>query len=270
MEIQKKYKAQILVIILIALAILSIFVLVIAATARRDTIERIQNEQYEVALSIAEGRLTQVINTPDVCSYSSGIYTCTDTSPNTSEKYETIVSVENSNQINNMLIEQDRNLKLNLNNYRGNIIFNWSSSSGSMAWIFSIDFQTSSGEYKTNKIMFNNDNFFTNPTNTPNCINSAPPNQQLTININDCGVDSNANILALRIKPLGANATVTISGANNFPEQVRLVTAKTYIKSDTNKTPPVAIVELQEPLYDSFVEIFDYVWRSESEIRFDD
>lgn len=308
----KNKSGQILVVVLLALTIISIFVVVVATNARRDVVERVQNEQYEQALSLSEDKLLRILN-DDFDPVEEGCqeiingsevtgYTCIvspEEGTDSSEQVQIDIDINEEIEINNLSVKKDAILKIGLKeditnttagSYKDYLDFSWT---GNVAWIFSLDYRNrSTGEFGVIKDVYDgNSTFFNNPDH---CFNFAQfggngTSNAIRINLNSVGNTANGSdnclspissydFLALRMRPLmqgsGTPTTdLTLEGYRQtsltdaaLPPQVRVITAESYSLTTGTEVAPRAILEVQEPLFKSPVEILDYVLRSEQPV----
>jgi len=292
-KLQKKLNAQILVVILVALAILSIFVVIVATNARRDFIESAQNRQYEQAITVGEEKLVLLANgdIKDDCQTFNSIssQTCTDTDgiyiytgikydETSDDTMEVKISQSVSQTIKNLQLDKDRSVTVKLKDenimFKKQLDVTWTDKDDSTVLLeFNIDYINASGEYKTAKELVNPGEFNNDTNEDLNItLTGVEQNNSHTYTINLESFDN--IILALRLKaimPNGStdlftNISIVPSTTTNYPNQVSLATAETRSISSGQFDTPVAILELQKPLHDSPFEIFDYVLRSQGQI----
>ncbi|MEI7578760.1 MAG: hypothetical protein WCJ58_01825 [bacterium] len=281
---------QILVILLLALSILSIFVVVIATNARKDTIESVQNKQYEQALALAEEELLNAaggtrgqgcsIPLPDLIN-NTNYYTCTGLKPDaTSQDLMDIKITETQEKNLNEPVQKDSTLKVKLGNgittgYNQSLEVSWI---GNATILFSLDYIDNTGAYKTAKDVANPDVVFGTGA-TQACfaftnLTSTTANINIEATKNSCFPDG-TKFLALRIKPLMtgnvASASVTISvkasHPENLPNQVKVIIAEAYSTTAGQTDTPKAILELRQPLNDPPMELLDYVLRTQGTVK---
>lgn len=293
---KQKLNGQILVVLLLALSILSIFVVVVATNARKDVVETFQNQQYEQSLSTAENKLLQVVTGEieldplepgwdgNACDSIGTTITCEYTDPaedESDDKITTKITISEESNFTNLPVEKDSSIKLLLNNYRGKLKIDWSIDA---AWMISIDYQVGT-EYRVEKDVYDNTGLFNAPIKT--CF-GVGPNQGIVVNggnsitldlatafvgtsAPNC-IPSGATLVSLRLKPLmdisgGTITNLSVTALdNNFPAQVQKVIAESKSSVSGNNIP-TAIVELLDPLYESPIELFDYVLRTENEVK---
>jgi len=290
-KLHKKLNAQILVVILVSLAILSIFIVIVATNARRDFIESAQNRQYEQAITVGEEKLVLLANgdLEDDCSSSectydidTNIYTYTNIKydETSDDVMEVKISQSVSKTIENLQLDKDRSVTIKLkegnNSFTNQLHISWTDKDNSTVLLeFNVDYINNSGEYKTAKELVD-PNDFNNDTNQDlDIIKKQDGTNGDNIHTYTINLESFNNVLALRIKAIMPNVSstdlftkisVVPSTSTNYPNQVSLATAETRSISSGQFDTPVAILELQKPLHDSPFEIFDYVLRSQGQI----
>ena len=299
-----KKTGQIMVIVLLVLSILSIFVIVIVSNTRRDITEKVQNKQYQQYYSVTEKKMLQVqgaigteplsASDPQLTSLlQAGSESCqigansvlecnftesgTELEVGTQDSARLNITIQDTNQLNQFTVRQDKNLAINLldannNGYTGNVTVTYNSN---ITLVVAIDYVTlSAGEYRVVKEVKDSSNpeLFTGETHCyPNPENNfALPVNTFTFTFNVATMVQNcAGIAAgtykpvgLRFKPLAGNTDITLSGDANFPDQFRSITGTT--NSLVNPNSPVTVLELNYPLVSSPLGILDYVLRTES------
>ncbi|MCA9383897.1 hypothetical protein KC909_06065, partial [Candidatus Dojkabacteria bacterium] len=173
-------------------------------------------------------------------------------------------------------IEQDRNLKLSLEDFDGELEISWTNNT---TWEFTLDYiDLTDNRYYSVKDVYDDLSLFINPTNL--CFTSLPvptanPNNRVVLNLQDpfnasCLSNGRGNyeLVALRLKPLGSSTNVSVirTSGTGYPAQVRVITSEAFSNVQDVPNVPKAVVELLQPLYESPIELFDYVYRGETTV----
>lgn len=260
---------------MLALAIISILLVLISKTVRRDTFDQIQADQYEEYYSAVEQELLKIISGQSDCDLETG-NNCTNI-PLDQLKFSGVlndnylnVSAETKDHFENIAIGKDKNLKIPLDGFNGELSFSWK---GEVAWVVNIDYQTNSGEYKTSQSIYDKSDIF-NPGDPVTCLNFIPEgtNNRFKFDISQCleGVlfelPGSYTALAVRLKPIMKNGTsteLTLEGHSGgiLPPQATVILATAVIDDDLGTSPAIQL-ELQIPTEDPSLEILDYALRT--------
>lgn len=293
---QKKYlpkiKAQILVVVLIALSILSIFVVVVASNARRDAQQTIQNKQYEQAVTVGEEVLLtaidQLSNLVDLgCNDLGGgtTWNCK-IKPEEGEgeilsQNEIVVDLTIDNQvreIKNYSLQKDKNLSVVLNGFDDQLNVSWTNNA---SWIITLDYIVNgTNQYGSIKDIYDDEdiNLFP-PTAVHSCFNFSSGNtSSFEINLRTANLclPANTNLLEIRFKPLmntssGATLLSVSDDAGALPPQAIVYFVKAYsaavVEVEEDQNVPIAELEAVVPLNSTSMELLDYVFRSEQDLN---
>lgn len=278
---KQKLSGQILIVLLLALAIISVLLVLISRNTRRDTIDQIQSELYEDYYSAVEKELFQII--------SGGSKECSLTYLDQNGFCDIVLSsltnkrglsaknliIEKKDVVNftNLVIGKDKNITIKLKpddgspGYVGDLKFSWK---GSVAWVVNIDYQTIDGEYKTTQSIYDKFNIFDDSTNLKNCLSFVDEGaNSFSFNIKTCLDDQTMapyDAIAVRMKPVmkGGNSTaeLTLIGpSTGLPPQARIITATADIDDNLPNSPSIQL-ELQIPTQNPSLEILDYALRT--------
>jgi len=280
---------QILIVLMLALAIISLLLVIISRNVRRDTIDQIQSEQYEDYYSAVEQELFQIISNDSV--------DCTLQDLELNNFCEVALSllegrggisvknlrIEKTDVVNftNLVIGKDKNITIKLlpdgggPGYDGDLKFSWK---GDVAWVVNIDYQTADGEYKTVQSVYDNFDIFDDSENLITCldfIDGAEPNS-FGFNIRQCLVTQTPDpysAISVRMKPVTKDPTgiaeLTLTDSDlGLPPQVRIITATADI-DDTLPNSPSIQLELQIPTQNPSLEILDYALRTNKTVQKD-
>lgn len=269
-----KKPGQILLIFIIALAILSIFVVVIAINVRRDTVETTQNDQYEAFYSLSEEKMLQLLAgelDPSECTII----------PNTTN-YNCIVPYEGSTlnlsltetttpSFENYPLEKDQSLKIGLEDgtdtgYQGAINFSYSGAPAD--WNITIDYLDRNGFYSVSKKVYSSDGLYY-PTPSNDGCTFTDSGTYIRFEINRC-FPGGQSVLALRMKPIMTSGTVNLSlyGDAGLPAQMRTIEAVSTVaqlSAEAGNTPRI-VLQIMQPIHETPIEILDYVLRSDTDI----
>ena len=286
LTLSKTLNGQILIIVMLVLAMISILLVVISRNVRKDATEQLQSEQYEEYYTAIEEELLNIINGNSSCN----IETATPTTPciipldklykasalNDPKLY---VSKNDLIEFNNLVVGKDKSVTIDLDGYDDNLTFSWK---GTVAWVVNIDYLSASGQYKTSESIYDNNTppIFPNSPDFDNCINfiDIPGNpNSFSFNIGDCMTfltaglpDPDYTTLSVRMKPImlsPGTTELTLTGADpGLPPQARIILATGDIDDDLNDSPTIQL-ELLTPLHRPSLEILDYALRTENKIE---
>ncbi len=263
---------QILLIFIIALAILSIFVVVIAINVRRDTVETAQNDQYEAFYSLAEEKLLKLLSgeTLDECVIEpiGNNYNCDIAYEGTTVQLQ--LTETTSNEFENYPLEKDKSIMISLDDgtptgYQG--VINFSYSGASADWNSTIDYIDSNGFYSVSKIVYSSEAIYSGTPDNGSCVFSE--GTVISFEIQDCFAGGRA--LAIRMKPIMTTfGTVNLSlgGTADLPAQMRTIEAVSNVEqlsAEAGSTPRI-VLQIMQPIHEVPIEILDYVLRSETEV----
>jgi hypothetical protein len=283
----KTLNGQILIIVMLVLAMISILLVVISRNVRKDATEQIQSEQYEEYYTAVEEELLNIINgSNDTCN----IETATETTPciiplNKLYKASALndpklyVSKNDLIEFRNLVVGKDKSVTIDLDSYDDNLTFSWK---GTVAWVVNIDYLGANGQYKTSESIYDNNTppIFPNSPDFDNCIDfieiPANPNS-FSFNISDCITSLTASLpdpsyttLSVRMKPImlsPGTTELTLTDADlGLPAQARIILATGDIDDDLNDSPTIQL-ELLTPLHRPSLEILDYALRTENRIE---
>ncbi len=272
MRDRKNYSAQILIVLMLALAIISVLLVLISRNVRRDTIDQIQSEQYENYYSLVEQELLKTLtgNNPNCTTAQLELpLGCNfDLSDLTALGVPASLNIvkDDSSVFNNLVVPKDKNISVNLEGYDGDLEFSWK---GQVAWVVNIDYRHSSGEYKTSQSIY--DNFSIFAESPVNCINFESTGvNSFRINISQClssivpGGSASYTTIALRMRPLIRNSSsteLTLISPSTLPPQVEVIRATADIDDALPNSPSIQL-ELQVPKNSPPLDILDYALRT--------
>lgn len=286
---KQKLPGQILIVLLLALAIISMLLVLISRNTRRDTIDQIQSELYEDYYSAVEKELFQIISGgSNNCSLQyldqNGFCDIVLSSlANNNGLLAKNLKVESKNTVNftNLIIGKDKNITIKLRpddgnpGYVGGLKFSWK---GSVAWIVNIDYQTVDGEYKTTQSIYDKFNIFDDSANLKNCLSFVDEGaNSFSFNIKTC-LDTQTigpyDTIAVRMKPVmkGGNSTAELTlidpsnSSTGLPPQARIITATADIDDGLPNSPSIQL-ELQIPTQNPSLEILDYALRTNKTVK---
>lgn len=282
-----KFSAQILVITLLALVIISIIIVGVFNLATRDVQQTVANREYERLYNAAESRIFELVDEfgkytdvdlPSLVEPSSpselrNIGTnCVTVDPSQIncdfKDGTTLVSMEidDTDEIIDFELGKDDSITLDLSGYRGDIEFNISNSS---AIEFSLVYTLSGEPYVVNDF-FDVDGVFSSnggdPLSDPNGTHAftffpiaGTSNYRFTIgNISGLPLSARPEFITLTGRRNAEGiALLDVSGNAGFPNQIRRITTISYDQAtDTNV---VARVVTQIPLAPQQLALFNYV-----------
>lgn len=305
----KLVKAQILIITLLVLTIIAIITVSLVSLVNRDIQQVASNEQYEDAYNTAETQLKRVLENYSLPSTQLGTistsladyncqeiqrdlnYRCSTTSSEFSDvPLFTEIQVEDTKEIENLVVYKDRTFDINLSGYLESIEFSWNKNA---AIEFSLTYTDTNGDYKVIRDVYDHpidgyvydsylslsDNPLANPNirhpfrfkeaNTPNDDNTS-----VLITISEILTSNglSGTPVSLGVTPrmdgeldsilLNARA---IGGAFSL-NQLRVFTAKTY-NSQANNSTPVANIETKIPLHPQPDSVLDASFLTNGSIR---
>lgn len=273
----KTLNGQILIIVMLVLAMISILLVIISRNVRKDATEQLQSEQYEEYYSAVEEELLNIINRNSTCDLEA-VTSCEIDLNNLSN-----ATVLNANKLyvtkndliefSNLVVGKDKSVTIDLDGYDDNLTFSWK---GTVAWIVNIDYLSPSGQYKTSESIYDNNTppLFPNRDTFINCINfTTISSNSFSFNIGDCLSslpDSPHTSLSVRMRPIMLSPGTTelsLSGVDpGLPPQARIILATADIDDDLNDSPTIQL-ELLTPLHRPSLEILDYALRTENRIN---
>lgn len=278
----KNLSGQILIVLMLALAIISILLVIISRNARRDTIDQIQSEQYETYYSGVEQELFQIVSGgSDDCSLTTlEAGNCEiDLKNRLSSVNAATLKIEKKDVLNfkDLVVAKDKSITIDLlpDEYDGDLKFSWK---GTVAWVVNIDYQVvSTGEYKTIQSIYDNSGIFDDSANIKNCIDFATVpdagSNSFSFNIRNClnKVGGNTDTaIAVRMKPISnsddAVELTLIGPTTGLPPQAQIITATADIDDDLANSPSIQL-ELQIPTHNPSLEILDYALRTNKTVR---
>lgn len=266
----KAYKGQILIILMLALAIISILLVLISKNVRRDTLDQVQSEQYEEYYSAVEQELLKIISGQNPACPEASI-TCDieltglEFSSALSKKMLYIVK-DVVTTFSDIPVGKDKNITIPLEGYKDNLKFSWK---GQVAWVVNIDYKSNIGEYKTSQSIYDNFNIF-EPNDPISCLTFVPDGtNSFTIDLKQClnSVEPSGvyTTISVRMKPIMKNSSTTelslLEPTTGLPPQARIIVATAEIDDDLGNSPSIQL-ELQIPTKDPSLEILDYALRT--------
>lgn len=279
-------KGQILIIIMIVLAIVSIVLVSVSRNIRRDSLNQIQLEQYEDSYSVLEQELLKLAsNTNEFCNmdaldngdcqYSLMI------DSNRNQREQNVTFYMQKEDVINFIdfpIDKDKNISIKLpsTGVSDDFVFRWS---GEVAWMVNIDYKLNE-EYKTvgNVYVGNTSGLINEQTNIVNCLvfNREPAGEKtFGFNINSClsALSNNGETikpLALRLKPLARIDTKAelslLEPTSGLPPQISVIRADADFGTSNPDTPGIQL-ELQIPLQNPYFEFLDYALRTNKIVK---
>lgn len=283
----KNLKGQILVILMIALAIVSIILISVSRNARKDTSSQVQSEQYEEYYSTVEQELLKIVSdtntVPNSCTMESLVtgeciipvvlgamesQSIPDAEGTPKKNANLRVVRQDVLNFSNFVIDKDKSLTINLSNeakgYDGNIKFSWK---GEVSWIVNLDYKSSAGEYKTSQSVYDVSNLFESSTSGL-CKFHTDEENTFYFSINSCIPTSEVSpeILSLRLKPVSKDTSVIaelslLEPKSGIPNQVTIITATAELENPQPDSPSIQL-EMQIPLQNPSFEILDYALRT--------
>lgn len=271
-----KLDAQILVLTLLSLFIISIIAVALFNIANRDVEQTVQNREYTRLLSVAENRVIEVASVyaqdtvalgsitsqdPGCVQETTTKYTCTTNSGSVT----TSTVLEELDAVIDYPLDKDQYIDIALNDYRGVVHFSYT---GTAAFEFGIlTRNTTTGAYKMYTDLFdlhgifssNGGDPFTDPLGNHflNFVNAGGNTYNFTLG---SSVPLNETILRMKItarKPTSGAVGLNLSGAvGAFPKFVRKFTATTY--DSASATGIAATTTAIVPLTPQSFSIFDY------------
>lgn len=257
---------QILIVLMLALAIISILLVLISRNVRRDTLDQLQSEQYEEYYSAVEQELLKIISGESACDIET-LVGCDSLALDLRSGVTNSLAIQKDDIINfsNMVVGRDKSITVPLGGYNGDLKFSWQ---GSVAWVVNIDYLNSSGEYKTSQSIYDNFNIF--PNNPIHCVTNfftSIGTNSFSFNIDDClsSLSSPYTALSVRMKPImrGSDSTELslLEPTSGLPPQARIIRATADINDDLGSSPSIQL-ELQVPTTSPSLEILDYALRT--------
>lgn len=272
----KTLNGQILIIVMLVLAMISILLVIISRNVRKDATEQLQSEQYEEYYSAVEEELLNIINGNSTCDLET-VSSCeidldnlSNTAVLTTNKL--YVTKDDLIEFSNLVVGKDKSVTIDLDGYNDNLTFSWK---GTVAWVVNIDYLSASGQYKTSESVYDNNTppIFPNRDTFVNCINfTTVAVNSFSFNIDDClsSLGPSYTSLSVRMKPIMLSPGTTelsLTGADpGLPPQARIILATADIDDDLNDSPTIQL-ELLTPLHRPSLEILDYALRTENRIE---
>lgn len=271
---QKSYPGQILIVLMLALAIISVLLVLISRNVRRDTVDQLQSEQYETYYSAVEQEMLNAITgnnkdcTPQQLDL--GICNITLNSLQTGGTTATLnITKFEEGVFTNLVVPKDKNITIDLGNdhYRGSFKFSWK---GDVAWVVNIDYQLPTGEYKTTQSIYDKPGLFDDYSNIQNClIFTDEGSNSFSFNLDQC-LPSPSTALSLRMKPIMKTGSVTEltleEPTSGLPPQVQIIRATADIDDALPNSPSIQL-ELQIPMKNPPLEILDYALRTNRTVK---
>jgi len=299
-KLQKKYPAQIMIIVLVLMSVLSIIALSATLTSVRDTEEKTQNTQYQSYYAVGEQKLLDfqqklgrqlydntvatelgVINgdtgtisgTCDVLSKTC-IYDPIDTeqynTTGTKEKVKTSITITDLTKITDFLAKKDKDILIDLEDSSGDILISFSWEGSNVAWNLTID----KLDYTSEKTVYNPDGGpyggSINPaTGLP--VGSCFYFTSVTSNEIKFTIPTGClNRMYFRLRPImtaGSVKIITLSLVGNTKPLQRVLKSITTTSGTTegsgNPDNPTAVLETTYLLVAQPFSLFDYVLRTE-------
>lgn len=268
---------QILIVLMLALAIISVLLVIISRNVRRDTIDQIQSEQYEDYYSAVEQELFQIISggSSDCSLADLDLNDCDIVLSSLAAKagVSANLTITKRDVVNftNLVVGKDKSITIRLlpDGYDGDLKFSWK---GDVAWVVNIDYQTAAGEYKTTQSIYDNTGIFDGPL--INCLNfTSDGTNSFSFNIRQCLLTQTPDPytpIAVRMKPItnsGSVAELTLlEPTTGLPPQARIITATADIDDALPNSPSIQL-ELQIPTQNPSLEILDYALRTNKTVR---
>jgi hypothetical protein len=268
---KKTYQGQILIILMLALAIISIMLVMISKNVRRDTLDQIQSEQYEEYYSAVEQELLKIISGQSL--------SCPETATSCDIELTGLQYIDGLSKrmlyvfkdeiinFSDIVVGKDKSITIPLDNYRDNLKFSWK---GEVAWVVNIDYKIdSTGEYKTSQSIYDNFDIF-NPNSPISCLNFTPDGtNSFEFDIKQCLNQEEPfepyTPISIRMKPLmrGSDSTELslLEPTSGLPPQAKVIIATAEIDDDLGNSPAIQL-ELQIPMKDPTLEILDYALRT--------
>lgn len=272
----KTLNGQILIIVMLVLAMISILLVIISRNVRKDATEQLQSEQYEEYYSAVEEELLNIINGNSTCDLET-VSSCEIDLDNLSNAAvlttnKLYVTKDDLIEFSNLVVGKDKSVTIDLDGYNDNLTFSWK---GTVAWVVNIDYLSASGQYKTSESVYDNNTppIFPNRDTFVNCINfTTVAVNSFSFNIDDClsSLGPSYTSLSVRMKPIMLSPGTTelsLTGADpGLPPQARIILATADIDDDLNDSPTIQL-ELLTPLHRPSLEILDYALRTENRIE---
>lgn len=273
---EKSYSGQILIVLMLALAIISVLLVLISRNVRRDTIDQIQSEQYETYYSSVEQEMLNAItgNNPQCTPQELNLGTCSIVLDHLQTGGTTatlnIVKVAEGT-FTNLVIPKDKNIVIDLDDYKGDFVFSWK---GEVAWVVNIDYRLPSGEYKTSQSIYDKFALFDDSSNIKNCLEfSDEGGNSFKFNLAVCLnkiAPSSSTTISLRMKPIIKTANITEltleEPTSGLPPQVQIIRGTADIDDALPNSPRIQL-ELQIPIKNPPLEILDYALRTNKTVR---
>lgn len=266
-------KAQILVLTLLSMFIISIIAVAIFNIASRDVRQTVQNREYARLQNIAENRVLELaaryangnnpinlVTTQLPCTQTGTTqYTCDNNNAAASSR----IILEDTNAIVDFPLGKDEYFEIDLANYRGSFHFNYT---GTAALEFGLITQnTSTQVYRYYGNIFDINNVMTNNGGNPF---SDPSNNHFLTFVNNISFYSfslgfvtplNENTVKLRVTarmPNQGNISLDLRADTGSPNFARKITSSTY--DPNTATGVVATVSSVIPLAPQALSVFDY------------
>lgn len=286
---RKVLNGQILIIIMLALAIISILLVIISRNVRRDTLDQIQAEQYEEYYSAVEQELLKIISGQSVdCGdilNDPSIIECnvllSNVRPSVDLNNRELKVVKTEERFfDNLVVGKDKSITIDLDNggngYTGDLEFGWK---GDVAWVINIDYMSAGLEYRTSQSIYDKFSIF-NEGPVLNCLNftDGMSSNTFSFNINQCLArlaseraenPADYTALSVRMKPImnydGTAELTLISAGSDLPPQVTVIVATGDFDDDLGNAPGIQL-ELQVPTKNPSLEILDYALRTNKDL----
>lgn len=272
----KTLNGQILIIVMLVLAMISILLVIISRNVRKDATEQLQSEQYEEYYSAVEEELLNIINGNSTCDLET-VSSCEIDLDNLSNAAvlttnRLYITKDDLIEFSNLVVGKDKSVTIDLDGYDDNLTFSWK---GTVAWVVNIDYLSASGQYKTSESLYDNNTppLFPNRDTFVNCINfTTVAVNSFSFNIGDClsSLGPSYTSLSVRMRPIMLSPGTTelsLTGADpGLPPQARIILATADIDDDLNDSPTIQL-ELLTPLHRPSLEILDYALRTENRIE---
>jgi hypothetical protein len=258
---------------MLALAIISILLVLISKNVRRDTYDQIQSNQYEEYYSAVEQELLKIISGQSVCDMKTGTG-CMGIPLEQLKFYDALSSkyldviTDTRTKFDNIAVGKDKNITIPLEGYNGNLKFRWT---GQVAWVVNLDYKDHLGTYKTSQSVYDySGSIFPGPIS---CLTFTPDGaQSFEFEINQCLGPLEPfgyTALSVRMKPIMTSGSSTelslIDHSAGLPPQATILIATAVIDDDLGNSPAIQL-ELQIPTKDPSLEILDYALRTNKKV----
>lgn len=294
---KKRLPAQIMVIVLVLMSILSVIALSVTLTSVRDQTEKTQNSQYQTYYAVGENKLLDfqqqigreplmatgpftltgdtgndldgacVQNPPDSTTCTFGAIDSTNFNSAKAEVLKTIITTTDSSTIADYPAPKDKDILLDIESATLPLQIQLTWVGTSTAWSFTVD----KTDFTSEKAIYDNNGIFSSPAVTiynGTCFNYSSSGNTITINI-PIGC---ANRMFFRLRPLMKTGEQTIIsmlslGNNTIPLQ-RTITSTTTTESNVvaGQDSPTVVLESTYLLTTQPLGLFDYVLRTESNV----